>query len=91
MIRINPNNHSTMANEIAINTNTITLSPGAALTYNNRTFRNNGLNDLTINLINIETSCKPNDFEFMPTDHDDDNDESATLIGIDNSHAIEAY
>jgi hypothetical protein len=91
MIRINPNSHVIIDNRIAINNNTITLSPGAALTYNNRTFRNNGLNDLTINLINIETSCKPNDFEFMLTDHDDDNDESAPLIGIDNSHAIEAY
>jgi len=91
MIRINPNNYLTMDNEIAININTITVTPGATLTYNNRTFTNNGLNDVTINLTNIETSCKPNDFEFMLTDHDDDHDESATLIGIDNSHAIEAY
>lgn len=92
MITINVN--VTIANGAQINAETITLAPGAILTYNNRTVTNNDLNDLIIynNYLNdliirsinhIKTGCKPTDFEFMPTGHgDDNNDGSAPLIGL---------
>ena len=71
----------------------IICDPGAHITYQNKTVTNTTLNDIIIDLTD-ETSCKPTDFELMPTndnDHDYDDAGSASLIGLDNSYLIEVY